>query len=101
MSQWEAWIITALGMAVVFVGLVACIGFIALFGRIAQRLPGAPAPPAAGAPVGPGLAASPASAPVPPDVIGVIAVVLDLERRLYMNRPDARVTIRRPLPPLA
>ncbi len=38
MSQWEAWTITALGMAVVFIGLVACIGFIQLFGRLSQNV---------------------------------------------------------------
>lgn len=103
MAQWEAWTITALGMAVVFIGLVACIAFIRLFGRIAQHVTWgegghghgsvpaeAPAPVAA--------ADAPPSAPVPGDVLAVIAVVLELERKLYMNKPGARVTIRRPSP---
>lgn len=100
MSQWEAWIITALGMGVVFVGLVACIAFIQLFSRLARRISwgeeghghGAPAPaaPAEAAPV------PVAAEPVPADVVAVIAVVLEVERKLYMNRPGTRVTIRRP-----
>ena len=38
MSQLEALTITALGMAVVFIGLVACIFFIQLIGRLAGRV---------------------------------------------------------------
>lgn len=97
MTQWEAWTVTALGMGVVYVGLVMCIGFIVLFGRLAPRLAGAgdahatPADTAAtGAP-----ADTAASEPVPPDVLAVIAVLVELERTLYSNRPGARVTIRR------
>jgi len=103
MSLWEAWIITALGMSVVFIGLVACIGFIRLFSRISQYVPwseeghghGAPAPQVA-APAPPAAVVSPE--PVPADVLAVIAAVLEVERTLYMNRPGARVTIRRPAP---
>lgn len=102
MSQWEAWIITALGMGVVFIGLVACIAFIQLFSRISQRVRwgdeghghGA-APAAATVPAAPEPAAA-STEPVPADVLAVIALVLELERKLYMNRPGARVTIRRP-----
>ncbi len=105
MAQWEAWTITALGMAVVFIGLVACIAFIQLFGRLSQHITwggeghghgGAAAVVPAAAPA---ADASP-SAPVPPDVLAVIAVVIELERKLYMNKPGARVTIRRQ-PPIA
>ena len=103
MSQTEAWVITALGMAVVFIGLVACIAFIRLFGRLAQHVGpgerhghGGAAASAAAATASP--AAPPASDPIPADVLAIIAVVLELERKLYMNRPGARVTIRRHAP---
>jgi Na+-transporting methylmalonyl-CoA/oxaloacetate decarboxylase gamma subunit len=104
MTQWEAWVITALGMTVVFIGLVACIAFIQLFSRISRRVPwgeeghgqaAAPAPAVDSVPPAP-----PPSEPVPSDVLAVIAVVLEVERKLYLNRPGSRVTIRRhaPLP---
>lgn len=100
MSALEAWTVTALGMAVVFIGLVACIGFIRLFGVLARRVAWgeeghahggapAPAPPAAGA-------LAPPAEPVPGPVLAVIAAVLEVEHALYMNRPGSRVTIRRP-----
>jgi Na+-transporting methylmalonyl-CoA/oxaloacetate decarboxylase gamma subunit len=103
MSQWEAWVVTALGMAVVFIGLVACIAFIQLFSRASRHIRwgeerhGAPVPP----PAAPGPAtASPAELaagePVPLEVLAVIAAVLHVERKLYLNRPGSRVTIRRP-----
>ena len=38
MSQWEAWTVTALGMAVVFIGLVACIVFIQLVSRLSRNI---------------------------------------------------------------
>jgi Na+-transporting methylmalonyl-CoA/oxaloacetate decarboxylase gamma subunit len=103
MSLWEAWIVTALGMSVVFIGLVACIGFIRLFSRISRYVPwseeghghGSPAPQMA-APAPPAAIVSPE--PVPADVLAVIAAVLEVERTLYMNRPGARVTIRRHAP---
>ena len=38
MSQSEAWIVTALGMTVVFIGLLLCVAFIQLFSRIAKRI---------------------------------------------------------------
>ncbi len=103
MSQGEAWIITALGMGVVFIGLVACIFFIQLFSRLARRIRwgeeghGHGAAPPAAAEAAP-EAAPPVGEPVPADVLAVIAVVLELERKLYMNRPGARVTIRRHAP---
>lgn len=98
MSQWEAWIVTALGMGVVYIGLVACIAFIQLFSRISQRIRwgeeghGTVPAPVAAAPEPEALSPE----PVPADVLAVIALVLELERTLYMNRPGARVTIRRP-----
>ncbi len=103
MSQWEAWVVTALGMAVVFIGLVACIVFIQLFSRVSARIAwgeeghghGAPAP--APAPE-PALAAAPAGEPIPSEVLAVISAVLQVERKLYLNRPGSRVTIRRSAP---
>jgi len=101
MSQWEAWIITALGMSVVFIGLVACIAFIRLIGRLAQRVGPSAAHGGHGAAQAPTEAAAatsgphPISEPIPADVLAVIALVVELERTLYMNRPGARVTIRR------
>jgi sodium pump decarboxylase gamma subunit len=102
MTQWEAWVVTALGMAVVFIGLVACIAFIQLFSRVSSRIRwgeeghghAAPAPAPAPAPA----AAIAPSEPVPADVLAVIAAVLEVERKLYLNRPGSRVTIRRAAP---
>jgi Na+-transporting methylmalonyl-CoA/oxaloacetate decarboxylase gamma subunit len=91
MSQSEAWIVTALGMAVVFVGLLLCVAFIKLFGRISTRVTwgegvhGEPAPAAAPPP----LPAAPAE-PVPADILAVIATAIEVERKLYLSRPDAR-----------
>ncbi|MBK6404645.1 MAG: OadG family protein [Holophagales bacterium] len=102
MSQWEAWTVTALGMAVVFIGLVACIAFIQLFSRVSRNIRWgeeghghgtAPAP--VPAPAAPDLAPS---EPVPADILAVITAVLQVERKLYLNRPGARVTIRRSTP---
>ncbi|MBK9376658.1 MAG: OadG family protein [Holophagales bacterium] len=102
MSQWEAWTVTALGMAVVFIGLVACIAFIQLFSRVSRNIRWgeeghghgtAPAP--VPAPAAPDLAPS---EPVPADVLAVITAVLQVERKLYLNRPGSRVTIRRSTP---
>jgi Na+-transporting methylmalonyl-CoA/oxaloacetate decarboxylase gamma subunit len=104
MSQWEAWTVTALGMAVVFIGLVACIVFIRIFSRVSQRVRWGEEGHGHGAPA----AAVPATAPpddhppaepVPADVLAVLAVVLEVERNFYLNRPSSRVTIRRPAPP--
>ena len=106
MSQAEAWIVTALGMAVVFFGLVLCIAFIQLFNRIARKVTwgeghgheaSAQAPPAQA-----GQAAArvetPPSEPVPPDVLAVISTVLEVERTLYLGHPGSRLTIRRNAP---
>ena len=103
MSQWEAWVVTALGMAVVFIGLVACIVFIQLFSRLSGRIRwgedghghGAPAP-AVPASVPP--ADLPPAEPIPAEVLAVLSAVLQVERKLYLNRPGSRVTIRRSVP---
>ena len=101
MSQSEAWIVTALGMTVVFIGLLLCVAFIQLFSRIAKRVTwgegahgeAAHAAPPAAAP--PSAAATP-SEPVPADILAVIAAVVEVERKLYLSRPDARQAPRRP-----
>jgi Na+-transporting methylmalonyl-CoA/oxaloacetate decarboxylase gamma subunit len=94
MSQSEAWIITALGMTVVYIGLLLCVAFIQLFSRISKRVTWgegghsegthATAPPAAQAPAG-----TPTE-PVPADILAVIATAIEVERKLYVSRPDAR-----------
>jgi sodium pump decarboxylase gamma subunit len=99
MSQSEAWIVTALGMTVVFIGLLLCVAFIQLFSRISKRITwgegghGAAAPAAAPAP------AATASEPVPADILAVIATAVEVERKLYVSRPDARLAPRRPALP--
>lgn len=103
MSQLEAWTVTALGMLVVFIGLVLCIAFIQLFNRIGRKITwgqeghaahGAAAPVPAPVP-SPDL---PPSEPVPADVLAVIAAVLEVESKLYLSKPGSRLTIRRPAP---
>ena len=90
MTQTEAWIVTFIGMAVVFFGLLLCVFFIQAFNRLARRLERAPAPP------GPAAAVPPATAePVAGDILAVIATVLEVERKLYSSRPDAGLPLRR------
>ena len=101
MSQLEAWTVTALGMTVVFIGLVLCIAFIQLFNRIARRITwgeghGA-ADAAAAAPAAPAPEALALAEPLDPDVLAVISAVLEIERTLYLGRPGSRLTIRRPV----
>ena len=106
MSQSEAWIVTALGMVVVFIGLVLCIAFIQLFNRIARRINwgeeghGAPAAPVVAAtdPAPAAQADLPLGEPVPPEVLAVITAVLEIESKLYLPKPGSRLTIRRPAP---
>jgi Na+-transporting methylmalonyl-CoA/oxaloacetate decarboxylase gamma subunit len=106
MTQTEAWIVTALGMVVVFIGLVLCIAFIQLFNRLARHItwggdghgahgaqPAAAPEPAPAVP--PDL---PVSEPVPADVLAVIAAVLEVESKLYLSKPGSRLTIRRAAP---
>ena len=100
MSQSEAWIVTALGMTVVFIGLLLCVAFIQLFSRIAKRVSWAEgghgeAAPSASSPAATEPAATP-SEPVPADILAVIAAVVEVERKLYLSRPDARQAPRRP-----
>ena len=103
MSILEAFTVAILGMSVVFLGLVLCILFINAFNRVAKRVKWgeegghghAPAPAAeqvsASAPAPP-----PAPTVVPtPEVLAVIAAVLDMEQRLYGSHVTQRLTIRR------
>lgn len=102
MSTIEALIITMLGMSVVFVGLVLCIVFIHLSQRAARRIPWtdhghAGEATATAAPPAPALAAAaaPPGEPPSPQVLAVIAAVLEMEQRLYQGRSTSRLTIRR------
>ena len=95
MTQSEAWVVTALGMTVVFVGLLLCVAFIKLFGRLSTRISwgeGAHGAAAAGAP--PAAQPIPAAIvppdPIPADILAVIATAIEVERKLYVSRPDAR-----------
>jgi Na+-transporting methylmalonyl-CoA/oxaloacetate decarboxylase gamma subunit len=78
-------------MSVVFVGLLLCVAFIQLFSRISARVTwgegvhGEAVPAAAP----PSPAAAP-SEPVPADILAVIATAIQVERKLYLSRPDAR-----------
>lgn len=104
MTQLEAWIVTALGMGVVFVGLVLCIIAINVFNRAAKHVtwgeeghtpaPAAtPQPPAAdAAPVPVPAAVTPAPSP---EVLAAIATALEIERRLYRGRLGQRLTLNR------
>jgi len=102
MTQLEALTVTALGMAVVFIGLVACIAFIRVFGRFAGKVrwgEGGHGAPAASEPAPAPAAELPPGEPVPAEILAVIAAVLQVERKLYLNKPGSRVTIRRPALP--
>jgi len=104
-TQLEAWIVTALGMGVVFIGLILCIIAINSFNRLARRIkweeagqghapaPTAPAPsPAVEAAAPPPVAPS---EPIEPEILAVIAAALEIERRLYLGRSGQRLTLRR------
>lgn len=100
MNPSEAWLITFLGMTVVFIGLVLCISFINFFNRLARHITwdgahGHEAPAAAPAPAPAPAEPVPATPgePIPPDVLAVIAATLEIERRLYMSRPGQRLTL--------
>jgi len=94
MTHTEAWIVTLIGMSVVFFGLLLCVFFIQAFNRLARRLERGPVP--HGGPPATAVASPAAPAePVPGDVLAVIATVLEVERKLYSSRPDAGL-LRRP-----
>jgi Na+-transporting methylmalonyl-CoA/oxaloacetate decarboxylase gamma subunit len=94
MSSIEALTVTALGIAVVFSGLLLCLACMKLLARVAARvtLPephGAAPTPAQAAPAVP-------EGPVADDVLAVIVAVLEVERALYVGRYRSRLTLRRP-----
>ena len=102
MTQLEAWIVTALGMGVVFIGLILCIIAINFFNRLAQKIKweegdghAAPTPvpaPTAEVPAAPAVVPS---EPIEPEILAVIAAALEIERRLYLGRSGQRLTLRR------
>lgn len=110
MNQLEAWIVTALGMSVVFAGLVLCIIAINAFNHLAKHVKfegahaqSAPAHPKAEthahesvSATGAAPAAPMAITPEPsPEVLAVIATALEIERRLYLGRQGQRLTLNR------
>lgn len=99
MSAIEAWIVTFLGLGVVFFGLVLCILFIQLFGKIATKVTWTGAHSAPAVPVAAAAPAEPPaevpSEPVPPEIQAVIAAALEIEQRLYTGRNQQRLTLRR------
>ncbi len=102
MTQLEAWIVTALGMGVVFIGLILCILAINFFNRLAKKIKweeAGHAAPAPAAPIPAVEAAAPApvapSEPIEPEILAVIAAALEIERRLYLGRSGQRLTLRR------
>jgi Na+-transporting methylmalonyl-CoA/oxaloacetate decarboxylase gamma subunit len=103
MSYGDAWLVTALGMAVVFFGLLLCVAFIQLFSRVSTRVSwGEGGHAGAGRPAAAPAAATgeaPPAAPVPPDILAVIATTIEVERKLYVSRPDVRQAGRRPAMP--
>lgn len=99
MTQLEAWTITALGISVVFIGLILCILFINMFNRVARHVKwgegdehghAAPLPKTAASP-----AAEPPAAPPTPEILAVIAAALEMEQRLFGSHVTQRLTIRR------
>jgi len=86
----DALVVTALGMAVVFSGLVLTALLIMTFGALARRderraaeALQPPSPPAAAI----------ASGPVDEPVLAVISAVLEIERRLHNAEVTGRLTI--------
>jgi Na+-transporting methylmalonyl-CoA/oxaloacetate decarboxylase gamma subunit len=95
MSSAEALTVTALGIAVVFTGLLLCFGCMAVLARLSAWVTlGEPHGPAQAAPPLP----APAAAPIPDEVLAVIVAVLEVERALYVGRYRSRLTLRRPAP---
>ena len=94
MELQEALTVTALGMGVVFTGLVLTSLLIVAFSVVPRafglRAHGLPPHRAEAAP--PEVVAGD---PVPPDVVTVIATVLEVERRLSRLGPRGRVSIAR------
>jgi Na+-transporting methylmalonyl-CoA/oxaloacetate decarboxylase gamma subunit len=106
MSPAEALTVTALGIGVVFSGLLLCLVCMKLLARVAGRVTLADPHAAAHAPapVHDAARATPAvsEGPIPDEVLAVIVAVLEVERALYVGRYRSRLTLRRPaVPPAA
>ncbi len=89
----EALTITALGMGVVFVGLILTSLLIVAFSVVPRLLERRSAE--ATAMPAPDRQPAPTGEPVPPEVLTVIATVLEVERRLYHAGQRGRLTISR------
>jgi Na+-transporting methylmalonyl-CoA/oxaloacetate decarboxylase gamma subunit len=92
----DALTITALGMGVVFFGLVLTATLIVSFSVIPKLF----TRPAGEVPTESSAASSAVKSadgrPVPSEVVGVITAVLEIERRLYHGNLGGRLTIQRP-----
>jgi Na+-transporting methylmalonyl-CoA/oxaloacetate decarboxylase gamma subunit len=98
MSHAEAWIVVVLGMGAVWIGLLLCYVSIQLLGRFAARLSwgeGVPSRPPRRPAAEPASSAS-SGAAVPADILAAIATAIEVERKLYVSRPDARRQAARP-----
>jgi Na+-transporting methylmalonyl-CoA/oxaloacetate decarboxylase gamma subunit len=107
MTQLEAWIVAALGMSVVFFGLVLCIAFINVFNRVAKHVKWEEHGHTHDAPLSTPKAetassvelakaeAKPPVAPPTPEVLAVIATAIEIDLRLYQSHRPHRLTIRR------
>ena len=92
MDLMDALVITALGMGVVFSGLLLTAILILSFSvlpRLVHRRTATAVKPATA------TGEAPRQGPVPPDVLAVITTVLEVERRLYHSDPGGRLTIAR------
>jgi Na+-transporting methylmalonyl-CoA/oxaloacetate decarboxylase gamma subunit len=93
----DALTVTALGMGVVFSGLILTATLIVSFSVLPKLLDRAPAEAAASPRANAAEAVRSADGrPVPPEVVGVITAVLEIERRLYHADLGGRLTIQRP-----
>lgn len=89
----EALTVTALGMGVVFLGLILTSLLIVAFSAVPRLL--GPRGQEPGEAVSAEAPARPPGEPVPPEVVTVIATVLEVERRLYHAGQRGRLTISR------
>jgi Na+-transporting methylmalonyl-CoA/oxaloacetate decarboxylase gamma subunit len=103
MSPAEALTVTALGIGVVFTGLLLCLASMKLLARVAGRVTLADPHAAAHAPAHAAGVAAPrvSEEPVSNEVLAVIVAVLEVERALYVGRYRSRLTLRRPFVPPA
>jgi len=105
MTPLEAWTVTALGIGVVFVGLILCILFINAFNRVAKHVKwgeggehghAAPAPKTAAPHNIEAVRTAPQPVVVPtPEVLAVIAAAVEIEQRLLGSHVTQKLTIRR------